>query len=249
MGLATALKLLERAPAPLRRGPRERGQDRRAPDGPQQRRHPLGPLLQAGLREGEDVRGGARACSSSSARSTAFRTRSAASSSSRRPSPSCRPSRTWSAAPGRTASTGVRTLAPAEFRKIEPHAAGIRALHVPATGIVDYRAVCGKFAEMIAGAGGRVRTRHARDDAVVVGIRGEDRRGRRGDRGGPGGELRRPPVGPARAARRGRPGPANRAVPRGLSPARPLARRPRARTSSIPCPTRAFRSSASTSRG
>jgi L-2-hydroxyglutarate oxidase LhgO len=59
---------------------------------------------------------------------------------------------------GENGLEGVRMLAPAEFRKIEPHAAGIRALHVPATGIVDYRAVCGKFAEMIAGAGGRVRT-------------------------------------------------------------------------------------------
>ncbi len=54
--------------------------------------------------------------------------------------------------------TGVRTLAPEEFRKIEPHAGGIRALHVPATGIVDYGAVCGKFAELIAGAGGKVLT-------------------------------------------------------------------------------------------
>jgi L-2-hydroxyglutarate oxidase len=59
---------------------------------------------------------------------------------------------------GENRLTGVRTLAPAEFRKIEPNAAGIRALHVPATGIVDYRAVAGKFAEMIAGAGGRVFT-------------------------------------------------------------------------------------------
>jgi (S)-2-hydroxyglutarate dehydrogenase len=54
--------------------------------------------------------------------------------------------------------TGVRTLAPQEYRKIEPHAAGIRALHVPETGIVDYRAVCGKLAELIAAAGGRVLT-------------------------------------------------------------------------------------------
>src|SRR5271169_4564470 len=57
---------------------------------------------------------------------------------------------------GENGLTGVRTLAPGEFRKIEPHAAGIRALHVPATGIVDYVAVSGKFVEMIAMAGGRV---------------------------------------------------------------------------------------------
>ncbi len=53
---------------------------------------------------------------------------------------------------------GVRALAPAEFRKIEPHAAGLRALHVPATGIVDYRAVSEKLAEVIGSAGGSVRT-------------------------------------------------------------------------------------------
>ena len=53
---------------------------------------------------------------------------------------------------------GVRTLAPAGFRTIEPHAAGLRALHVPDTGIVDYRAVSAKFAEVIASAGGRVKT-------------------------------------------------------------------------------------------
>ncbi len=59
---------------------------------------------------------------------------------------------------GENGLTGVRMLAPAEFRKIEPHAAGLRALHVPDTGIVDYRAVSAKFAEVIASAGGRVKT-------------------------------------------------------------------------------------------
>jgi len=59
---------------------------------------------------------------------------------------------------GENGLTGVRVLSPAEFRKIEPHAAGLRALFVPATGIVDYRAVSGKYAEVIAAAGGRVRT-------------------------------------------------------------------------------------------
>jgi L-2-hydroxyglutarate oxidase len=53
---------------------------------------------------------------------------------------------------------GVRALTPEEFRRIEPHAAGVRALHVPATGIVDYRAVAEKFATVISSAGGSVRT-------------------------------------------------------------------------------------------
>jgi L-2-hydroxyglutarate oxidase len=59
---------------------------------------------------------------------------------------------------GENGLTGLRTLAPTEFRKIEPHAAGLRALFVPVTGIVDYRAVSAKYAELIAAAGGRVRT-------------------------------------------------------------------------------------------
>jgi L-2-hydroxyglutarate oxidase LhgO len=53
---------------------------------------------------------------------------------------------------------GVRNLAPAEFRRVEPHVAGVRALHVPATGIVDYRVVSAKFAEVIGTGGGRVLT-------------------------------------------------------------------------------------------
>jgi L-2-hydroxyglutarate oxidase LhgO len=53
---------------------------------------------------------------------------------------------------------GVRNLGPAEFRKVEPNVAGVRALHVPATGIVDYGAVCAKFAALIAAGGSRVLT-------------------------------------------------------------------------------------------
>src|SRR5580700_7580921 len=36
---------------------------------------------------------------------------------------------------------GLRMLSREEFREIEPHCDGIRALHVPSTGIVDYVAV------------------------------------------------------------------------------------------------------------
>jgi L-2-hydroxyglutarate oxidase len=35
------------------------------------------------------------------------------------------------------------------LRDLEPHAAGVRALHVPETGIVDYVAVCAKLAELV----------------------------------------------------------------------------------------------------
>lgn len=37
--------------------------------------------------------------------------------------------------------TGLRMIGPERIREIEPHAAGIRALHVPGTGIIDFGAV------------------------------------------------------------------------------------------------------------
>ncbi len=40
--------------------------------------------------------------------------------------------------------------------ELEPHVAGIRAIHVPEAGIVDYRRVCQKLAELITGKGGKV---------------------------------------------------------------------------------------------
>jgi len=46
-------------------------------------------------------------------------------------------------------------LGPEGIRRIEPHAAGIRALHVPGTGIADYGAVARKLAELAAAAAPR----------------------------------------------------------------------------------------------
>jgi len=45
------------------------------------------------------------------------------------------------------------------LRELEPHAAGLRALHVPEAGIVDYAAVCERLAFRIREAGGEIRTR------------------------------------------------------------------------------------------
>jgi L-2-hydroxyglutarate oxidase len=56
-----------------------------------------------------------------------------------------------------------------QFREIEPHCSGPRALQVPTTGIVDYTAVAQKYAELITRAGGEIVL-----DAKVVGL-GEDR--------------------------------------------------------------------------
>jgi len=44
------------------------------------------------------------------------------------------------------------------LREIEPHSAGLRALHVPGTGILDYVVVAEKIAEIVAKQGGEVRT-------------------------------------------------------------------------------------------
>jgi L-2-hydroxyglutarate oxidase len=53
---------------------------------------------------------------------------------------------------------GIRRLSPAELKDYEPHAAGIAALHVPQTGIVDYVGVCEAYANIIRAAGGEIRT-------------------------------------------------------------------------------------------
>jgi 2-hydroxyglutarate dehydrogenase len=53
---------------------------------------------------------------------------------------------------------GLRRLDAAGLREIEPHAAGIAALHSPNTGVVDFRAVAGAYAEDLVAAGGAVIT-------------------------------------------------------------------------------------------
>ncbi len=61
---------------------------------------------------------------------------------------------------------GVRRVGPAELREREPHAAGIAALVVPETGIVDYAEVARAYAKEVARRGGEVRT-----GARVTGVR------------------------------------------------------------------------------
>jgi L-2-hydroxyglutarate oxidase len=52
---------------------------------------------------------------------------------------------------------GLVEIGPERLREIEPHAAGLRALHVPGAAVVDYREVAAKLAERIVAAGGEVR--------------------------------------------------------------------------------------------
>jgi len=61
---------------------------------------------------------------------------------------------------------GLSMLERDQFREIEPYCDGIRALHVPSTGIVDYTAVAQKYAELIRRAGGEIVF-----GAKVVGLR------------------------------------------------------------------------------
>lgn len=52
---------------------------------------------------------------------------------------------------------GMRRLDAAALREVEPHAAGVAALHSPDTGIVDFGAVCTQLAEDVRAAGGELR--------------------------------------------------------------------------------------------
>ncbi len=54
--------------------------------------------------------------------------------------------------------SGIRRITPSEARELEPHVACVAALHVPETGIADYRAISRKYAELVQTAGGQVQT-------------------------------------------------------------------------------------------
>lgn len=57
---------------------------------------------------------------------------------------------------GRANGVTCRMISAEELREHEPHAAGIRAIHVADTGIIDFKGVCRKLAELIEEDGGRV---------------------------------------------------------------------------------------------
>jgi L-2-hydroxyglutarate oxidase LhgO len=69
---------------------------------------------------------------------------------------------------------GLETVGPERIRELEPHAAGIRGLWSPGTGIVDFRAVANAYADDIRAAGGTIETGRAltglreRDDGVIA---------------------------------------------------------------------------------
>ncbi|MEX2573130.1 MAG: L-2-hydroxyglutarate oxidase [Balneolaceae bacterium] len=51
---------------------------------------------------------------------------------------------------------GIRLIGAEEIRQIEPFSAGVKALHVPGAGIVDYKGVCRVLSELIRDAGGDI---------------------------------------------------------------------------------------------
>jgi (S)-2-hydroxyglutarate dehydrogenase len=53
---------------------------------------------------------------------------------------------------------GIRRLASDEIKEFEPHASGVGGLFVPQTGIVDYTQVTHTYGEIVAKAGGTIRT-------------------------------------------------------------------------------------------
>jgi len=70
--------------------------------------------------------------------------------------------------------SGLEMIGPERLKEIEPYARGIKALIVPATGIIDYKQVAAAYAEKIRIAGGDIRTSHKvlrilnRSDEVVL---------------------------------------------------------------------------------
>jgi L-2-hydroxyglutarate oxidase len=61
---------------------------------------------------------------------------------------------------------GLRMMNREQFREIEPHCEGMSALQVPSTGIVDYKVVAEKYAELIQNSSGEIVFR-----AKVLGLR------------------------------------------------------------------------------
>ena len=61
---------------------------------------------------------------------------------------------------GRANGLAVREIGPAEISEIEPSVRGLRALHIPESGVIDYRQVSVGYAGVVAKAGGQVLTGH-----------------------------------------------------------------------------------------
>lgn len=69
---------------------------------------------------------------------------------------------------------GLELIGPERLREIEPHATGIRALHAPTTGIIDFTRVAQAYAARFQSLGGEIRTSQEvkrivpRNDGLVI---------------------------------------------------------------------------------
>ena len=61
---------------------------------------------------------------------------------------------------GRANGLAVREIGAAEIAEIEPSVRGIRALHIPESGVIDYRQVAAAYAATVSQGGGQVRCGH-----------------------------------------------------------------------------------------
>ncbi len=55
---------------------------------------------------------------------------------------------------------GMEVIGPERLHELEPHATGIKALHVPTTGIIDFPRVAQTYARLVQEKGGEIRLRH-----------------------------------------------------------------------------------------
>ena len=53
--------------------------------------------------------------------------------------------------------SGIKKISAEELKEYEPHAYGIKAIHVPYTGIIDFKVVCSKYSELIQASGGEIK--------------------------------------------------------------------------------------------
>src|SRR5439155_5211519 len=67
---------------------------------------------------------------------------------------------------------GLREVGPEEIREIEPHAVGIKALHSPYTGIINYRQIALAYADDVRAMGAEIRL-ESRVSSIVEGRHGD----------------------------------------------------------------------------
>ena len=204
-----------------RRRHRARGDRRHPSKRPQQRSDPFRALLHARLAEGRAVRVGRRAAEELLRRALHSGRQLAAKSSSRSTSRSWRGSKPSTSAACKTASRDSASWTAGSCGELEPHVAGLRAIHSPSTSVVDYKAVTRALAEDVALSGEiwlgtevrsvRSRTRRARPPGDGRAPPGTTRLRLR-DR------LRRAAVRPAGGPLRSRRRTADRPVPRVVLP-------------------------------